>query len=308
MTELATIRSALIAANPQLSRFNPLPRILFHDSFDDGVNGWCELIGNHDGNLDTVRPVLSDTRPPQLSTCSFFDIGTHGPLSGSYALKLATRPKPLHMALAIKRATSVKPGLVQLETYFTFKAEQWIGARPDHQSGYNGNIDPSVYDFGEFTIGNDVCDREYGRRYHCSLRYENTNAAGELVRRWRYKTSVQTTTMMEMSGSDPVQDYHVAHPRDWADIPDGGQALCYNEIPSKLNWHYLRYCFDTDAGRNVELQVNDKIMDLREIPVPRFEHGYWGLERLLNFTIDVRTLKPVRNYLFLDSILVSVDW
>lgn len=306
--DLATLRQSLVAANPGLSRFNPLPRILFHDDFDTGVNGWCELIGNHDGNLDTVRPVLNDMRPPQLSTCSFFDIGTHGPLSGNYALKLATRPKPHHMALAIKRTTFVKPGLVQWETYFAVKAEQWIGRRPDHQSGYNGNIDPSVYDFGDFTIGNDVCDREYGRRYHCALRYQNTDETGALTRRWRYKTSLQTTTMMELSGSKPTTDYHVARPEDWADIPGGEQALCYNEIPTKINWHYLRYLFDTDAGRNVELQVNDKVMDLREIPVPRYEKGYWGLERLLNFSIDVRTLKPVRNYLFLDSCLVSVDW
>jgi len=308
MPDAAALRTALIAANPALSRFNPLPRILFHDDFDCGVNGWCELIGNHDGDLDHVRTVLADMRPPQLSTCSFFDIGTHGPLSGTYALKLATRPRPNHMALAIKRATSVKSGLVQFETYFCFKAEQWIGARPNHQDAFDGNLDPSVYDFGHFTIGNDVCDREYGRCYHCSLRYQNTNASGELTRKWLYKTSVQTTTLMEKSGGAPVQDYHVAHPDDWADVPDGQQALCYNEVPTKLNWHYLRYLFDTEAGRNVELQVNDKIMDLRAIPVPRFEHGYWGLERLLNFTIDVKTHRAVRNFLFLDSVLVSVDW
>lgn len=54
--------------DPALGRFNPLPRILFLDDFDTGVNGWCELIGNHDGDLDRVRPVVADTRPPQLST------------------------------------------------------------------------------------------------------------------------------------------------------------------------------------------------------------------------------------------------
>lgn len=308
MTEATEFRRALIAADPQLSRFNPLPRLLFHDDFDTGVNGWCELIGNHDGDLDKVRAVVSDTRPAQLSTCSFFDIGTHGPLSGNYALKLATRAKPMHMALAIKRATFVKPGLVQMETYFTFKAEQWIGARPDHHAKFDGNIDASVYDFGDFTIGNDVCDREYGRRYHCALRYENTDEHGALTRRWMSKTSLQTTTKMELSGAGAVADYHVSRPEDWAPIPNGHQPLCYNEIPTKINWHYLRYLFDTDAGRNVELQVNDKIMDLRDIDVPSYDHGYWGLERLLNFSIDVRTHKHVRNFLFLNSILVSVDW
>lgn len=301
----SAVREGIRAADPKLSRFNPLPRILFHDDFDYGVQGWCELIGNHNGDLDTVRPVLSDTRPPQISTCSFFDIGTHGPLSGNYALKLATRAKPGHMALAIKRATFQKPGLVQLETYFTIKSEAWIGAR---EGKHDGNIDPSVSDFGEFCIGNDVCDREFGRRYHCALRYVNADANGDLQRRWYYKTSVQTTTKMEVSGSPAVSDYHVAHPNDWAPVPNGEHNLCYNEVPTKINWHYLRYQFDTEAGRNVELQINDKVMDLRDVPVPRFPHGYWGLERLLNFSIDVRTHRPVRNFLFLNTCLVSVDW
>jgi hypothetical protein len=301
-------RRALIAADTRLSRYNPLPRILFFDDFDEGVNGWCELIGNHDGDLDKVRPVVADMRPPQISQMSYFDIGTHGAVDGTYALKLATRPRAHHMALAIKRLTFVKPGLVQFETYFTFKSESWIGARPDRHADYDGNVDPSVYDFGDFTIGNDVCDREHGRRYHCALRYLNTDDNGNLVRKWTYKTSVQTTTKMEWAGTNATTDYHVARPEDWADVPDGGQALCYNEIPTKQNWHYLRYVFDTAAGCNVELQVNDKVMDLRAIPVPRYEKGYWGLDRLLNLCVDVRTHRPVRNFLYLDSALVSVDW
>lgn len=308
MTDATALARALIAANPALSRFNPLPRILFHDDFDTGVNGWCELIGNHAGDLDRVRPVVADMRPPQLSSVSFWDIGTHGPVSGNYALKLVTRPLPHHMALAIKRLTFVRPGKVQFETYFTFKSEAWIGARPDHQSAYDGNVDPSVLDFGDFTIGNDVCDREGGRRYHCALRYQNTDTSGRLTRKWQYKTSLQTTTKMELSGRPAVADYHVAHPGDWADVPDGHQPLCYNEIPTKVNWHYLRYVFDTAAGRNTELQVNDRVMDLRSIPVPQFDHGYWGLDRLLNFCVDVRTHRAVRNALYLDSVLVSVDW
>ena len=228
-------------------------------------------------------------------------------MDGTYALKLATRPKANHMALAIKRLTYVKPGLVQFETYFTMKSEAWVGPRPGHQN-FDGNRDPSVADFGDFCIGNDVCDEEYGRRYHCALRYVNTDRDGNLVRKWQYKTSVQTTTKMEVAGQPAVSDYHVAHPDDWADVPGGEQHLCYNEVPTKINWHYLRYVFDTRAGRNVELQVNNKTMDLSSIPVPQYAEGYWGLERLLNFCVDVRTHRDVRNFLFLDSCLVSVDW
>jgi len=77
------LRRSLLRADAALSKFNPLPRILCHDDFDEGANGWCELIGNHDGNLASVRPVMSDLRPPQISNCTFFDIGTHGSVSGT---------------------------------------------------------------------------------------------------------------------------------------------------------------------------------------------------------------------------------
>ena len=42
-------------------------------------------------------------------------------------------------------------------------------------------------------------------------------------------------------------------------------------------------------------------MDLRELPVPRYGHPYWGCERLLNFCLDVRTHCGVRNFLWVDS-------
>ena len=72
----ATLYRALLAADPRLSRFNPLPRMLAFDDFDEGANGWCELIGNHDGNLDNISPMLADLRPPQ-SALQLFDIWTH---------------------------------------------------------------------------------------------------------------------------------------------------------------------------------------------------------------------------------------
>ena len=65
---------------------------------------------------------------------------------------------------------------------------------------------------------------------------------------------------------------------------------------------------DLHTGRNVELQVNDKRMDLRDLPVPRYEQAYWGLSRLLNLGVDVRSNADVRTFLYLDSALVSADW
>jgi|SRR5579875_156747 len=305
---VSALRKAIISADPRLSRFNPLPRILFYDDFDEGINGWCELIGNHDGNLDHVRPIVSDLRPPQLSNCTFFDIGTHGSMSGTYALKLATRPVPSHMSQAIKRLTFVRKSRVRFEAYFTYKAEQVFSSASAH-SLWDGNTDPSEFQFGDFTISNDICEGEHGVRYHCALRYVNTGDSGNLIQHWMYKTSVQTSTKMERSGlAGPTEDHHVQSPGDWCEIPGGHQPLCYNEVATKINWHYLCWTFDTIARRNIELQVNDRVMDLRDIPVPVYDHSYRALDNLLNFCVDVRTHSATRNFLFLDSVLVSVDW
>ena len=291
------------SANPDLSRFNPLPRIYFYDDFDNGINGWAELEANHNGNLDTLRPVLRDMRPPQLSSCSFFDIGTHGSLNGTYALKLATRPKAFSTAVGIKRLTYSKPGLVQFEMYFTYKAEQTF-----RDAAFDGNASPSELDFGDFTLSNDISAGEEGPRYHCAVRYLNTSPEGKLAQKWMYKTSLHTTTKMELAGAkSQTEDYHVQRANDWEDVPGGHQPLCFNEVATKINWHYLRWRFDTAARRNVELQVNELTMDLRGIPVPVYQQRYHALNHLLNLLVDVRTHKAVRNFFFIDSVLLSMD-
>ena len=168
----------------------------------------------------------------------------------------------------------------------------------------DGNFDPSETDFGDFTISNDVCEGHDGTRYHCALRYLNTDEHGKLVQKWLYKTSVQTSTKMHRAGvAPPAVDYHVQHPDDWREVPGGYQPICFNEVPTKVNWHYLRWSFDTRTRRNTELQVNDLVMDLRDIPVPVYEVTYKALSHLLNFCIDVRTHRNVRNFLYLDSVL-----
>ncbi len=301
-------------SNSSLSKYNPLPRILFFDDFDCGMNGWCELIGNHDhGNLDTVRPIMSDMRPPQISNCSFFDIGTHGSVDGTYALKLATRARKNHMGVAIKRLTSVRKGIVQFEGYFAFKADVTFETGKPKAQNWDGNLDTSIYDFGDFSISNDICEGDTGPRYHCVLRYLNTDHEGNLVQKWMYTTSVEQTTKMQLKGlagtGNPF-DYHTLHPEDWAEVPGGAHAFCFNEVPTKVNWHYLRWQFDTGRRRqgNIVLQINDVVMDLRDLPVPKFEDSYSNLNNLLNFLLDVRTHRDVRNFLYFDSILVSVDW
>lgn len=295
-----------IPDDPRLARFNPLKRILVFDDFDEGINGWAELVSNHNGNLDDLRPVLRDMRPAQLSNCTFFDTGTHGSMSGTYALKLATRARQFHTAASIKRLTFQKPGPVQFEMYFTFKAEQTFDA-PD--PNWDGNFTPSERNFGEMTISNDVCMGEDGPRFICALRYRNATPEGELVQKWMYKTSLHTTTKMDRAGQTLQSvDYHVREVNDWKEIPGGRQPLCFNETSTKINWHYLRWVFDTAKQRNTELQVNDLVMDLRGIPVPSYGRGYRSLNHLLNFLLDVRANRAVRNFLFVDSAVISVDW
>jgi hypothetical protein len=302
------LRRILIDANPALSCFNPLPRILFHNDFDNGAEGWCELSANHDNNLDNLRPIARDLRPPQLSNCTFFDTGTHGSVSGTYALKLATRPIPNHMSFLLKRFTYPAEGMVQFETYFTFKSEVNNETAPAGRS-WDGNYHPSAAQFGEFTISNDVAEPNQGKRWQCALRYQNTDEAGNLVQQWKYKTSLHPTTKMVVAGEAPsVVDFHAARPGDWEDVPNGYQPLCYNEVPTKINWHYLRWSFDLRTRRNIELQVNSLTMNLRDIDVPVYPEPYWGLDNLLNFCVDVRTFTNVRNFLWLDSVVVSADW
>ncbi len=51
-----------------------------------------------------------------------------------------------------------------------------------------------------------------------------------------------------------------------------------------------------------------KVMKLGDIDVPVYPHNYTGLRGLFNILLDVGTNRPVRNYLFVDSCVVSADW
>jgi hypothetical protein len=299
-------------ADPRLSRFNPLPRILALDDFNTGIHGWVELLGNYDGrsNLDTVDDHMRDFRPPQLSACSFFDVGTHGALSGTYALKVATRPEAGHTAVAIRRLTMAGRGHVQFETYFAYKAEAASAENRAHsQPGageWDGNKHPSETQFGAFTVATDICD---GVRYHTVVRYLNTDLQNQLRRQWVYPAVPEPTPREHLEGKlklPRLADFTAPNPEDWHPLAE--QEFCYNEVPTKVNWHYLRWLIDTSTRSNVELQVNDSVFDMRGVPVPPYDEHYGSLHNLLNFYVSARTHTNVRNFLYLDSILISVDW
>jgi len=309
------LRRALIASHPRLSRFDPLPRILVFDEFDSGTHGWTELLANYDGlgDLDTLDEHMRDLRPPQLSSCTFFDVGTHGAMSSSYALKVATRPLTGHTAVAIRRLTMARRGLVQFETWFTFKTE---AHSEENQAAFkagggmwDGNTHPSEQQFGAFTVATDICDAD-GIRYHCVVRYQNTDLENRMRRRWMYPIVPEPTPKEHLAGKSVPRygdDFTAPDPNDWVAFGEP-QMLCYNEVPTKINWHYLRWRLDTSLRRNVELQVNDRLYDMRDVPVPAYDEPYTSLENLLNFYVSTRTHTDVRNFLFLDSVLISVDW
>lgn len=308
-------RQAMIAADPRLSKFRPLPRVLAHDSFDTGLHGWTELIGNHDatGNLDTVDAHMSDFRPPQLSNCAFFDVGSHGALTGDYAMKIATRPLAGHTSVAIRRLCMQGLGRVQFETYVAYKTEA-ASAENDaaNQAGsgeWDGNIHPSEQQFGSFTLGSDLCGPD-GVRYHCVARYLNTDEDNNFARQWMYPTITEPTPRDHLDGTyalDPLADFTAPGAENWDPLGDP-QSLCYNEVPTKVNWHYLRWQIDTEQRKNVELQVNSRTYDMRDVPVPAYDDKYVALENLLNFYVTTRTHTNVRNFLFVDSVLISADW
>ena len=125
----AALRDAIRSSDPRMSKYNPLPRILTFDDFNHGPHGWVELGGNYNGrgDLDSMDEHFRDFRPPQLSNQNFFDVGTHGGMTGTYSLKLATRRAPGHTATAIRRLTMSGRGLLQIEAYLAWKVEANLG-------------------------------------------------------------------------------------------------------------------------------------------------------------------------------------
>lgn len=306
-------RKAALRSDPALSKFNPLSRILAFDEFNTGTHGWIELIGNHDehGDLDTVDDHMRDFRPPQLSSCNFFDVGTHGAMSGTYALKVSTRPETGHTGVAIRRLTMAGKGKVQFETYMTYKAEaaseENDAANQAGSGNWDANFHPSERQFGAFTIATDISD---GTRYHCVARYLNTDLDNNMVQHWVYPTVAEPTPREHFEGKlklPRTADFTAPNPEDWTPFTER-QELCYNEVPTKVNWHYIRWVIDTSTRSNVELQVNDRVYDMRDVPVPPYDEEYGSLENLLNFYVSVRTHSNVRNFVYLDSVLISVDW
>jgi hypothetical protein len=302
-----------IALPAQLSRFQPLPRILCVDDFDHGLNGWIDLHTNHvEPGFNARRSVFDKTRVPplSLSTASFGWAGTHGSVDGLYSLKVATRPvanryeampAPGSVACAIKRLTLL-PGVsqYQYEAWFSYTAEQ---DRP----GVGEQDVRAIF----FII--DIQDHEY--RYMPCLRYVNS-VNGRLVKCWQYAKSTAAGDQdwtygagaeWARNGVDP-QWYGRRFPDgstagfQW--VPDGAQELCYNESDDKLNWIHFRMVIDPVRREYVEMECQGVKFDLRSLQ-PTLVPKYAGITGLLNPFLGIENDAARRSCLYVDSFCLS---
>jgi hypothetical protein len=293
-TDTANVRAGLLLADPRLSRFDPLPRILSLDDFDRGHCGWSQLLGNYEGSLDTILPGYRDMTNPMLSTLSHWDSGSHGAMDGTYAMKVATRAKKDAVSVAIKRLTFRQPSPVRLEFYATFKPEASDLALSDKDLKSIGFLlDLQMGD----TVGSG------GERVMPHLRYLNARD-GTLQQKWQFKRRTPDVRKIG-ERNETVSHFHLAD-EGWEDLPGGSQRLCYNEIATKVNWHYFRFDFDIGTMTAQRLQCNDRIFDMKgfdSIRLPAMKN----LWCMLNVCFFVETASNKRAFLYVDSVCLSGD-
>lgn len=286
---MSDLRRALLDAHPNLSKFDPLPRIIFYDDFDHGMQGWSELIGNYEGSLDSMLPAYADMRPAMLSNGTMWDTGTAGSMEGTYALKLATRPRAGHLSANLKRVTWRARGPIRLEAYFTFKPEA-------------SELRLSETDVRAVGVLFDLQDAEY--RWMPHLRYLNA-LNGEPMTQWQFKRHREP--LQPIGGSGKTRSHFHLAPTGWEDVPGGQQILCYNEIATKYNWHYVRVDLDLAAHKITGLRCNDREHDVRGVE-PMMMPAMANLWCMLNVLFWVETDVDKRAFLYLDSVLLSGEW
>jgi hypothetical protein len=275
--------------DPKLSRFNPLSRIICFDDFDRGLHGWTGLIGNYEKTLNAVLPEYRDLRPPMLSNGTMWDTGSAGSWDGTYAMKLATRPKSGSLAVAVKRLTWRFAGPIRMEAYVTFKPEAT-------------ELELSELDVRTFGF---LWDLQNGtNRVMPHLRYLNA-LDGERVSRWQFKKEREPVAEIGESGKT-ISHFHLAA-TGWEDIPAEPQLMCYNEIATKQNWHYMCVDFDLDTMAFTGFQFNDRVYDVSQI-APMTMPAMANLWCMLNMVFFVETDCDKRASLSVDSVMISGEW
>lgn len=298
-----------------LAKFQPLPRILSHDDFDTGPNGWVDLTPNFtEPDFDSRDSPVNRKifGPCMLSSNTYRLVGTHGSMNGTYSLKVATRKAadPYTspsvsggFGQAIKRLSVHRPrGLLQFEMWFTYKAEQ---DRP----GLGEN------DVRAFGFMFDLQDAEY--RCFPAVRYLNA-VHGEMKQHWQYAVATEVSDEewtyghrgeWHVRGIDP-QWFGRRYPDGTTDgfrqIPGSEQKLCFNESDDKINWLYFRFLFDMGKRQYVELQSGEKAFDMRGLS-PTLVQPYERITSLLNPSVWIETDADRRSFLYLDSVLLSCE-
>lgn len=288
------IRLAMLRANPDLSRFDPLPRIISLDDFSRGHCGWSQLVGNYEDDLDAMLPGYAQHTSAMLSTLAHWDAGSHGALDSSYALKIATRPRAGAQNVAIKRHTFRHRGPIRFEVYFTFKPE----ARDLKLSETDVRSVGFLFDLQGGDADGDAA------RIMPHLRFLNAEN-GRHVQKWQFKNETTPFTSLGSSKAT-LSHYHLA-PEGWLDLPGGAQRLCYNEIPTKVNWTYLCFDFDLATMRATGLRCNDRVFDVsgfESISIPAMKN----LWCMLNFCMFAETDIDKRAFLYVDSVCISGDF
>ena len=269
-----SVRLGNLWADPQLSKFQPLERILLYDHFDYGLSGWTEVLGDYEDRLENVTqyPELMDSRPPMLSTATMHDSGSAGAFSGTYSMKVATRPRESHVAKALRRLTFRRKSRLQCELYFTFKPEA-------------SEIKLSELDLRAFGVSYDLQDER--RREWPSVRFLNAQGKNR-IERWQYHAG----------------GTRAPHLDGWKEVPKGHQQLCYYETATKQNWHYLRWLIDLSGSRYLELQCNDLSWDLSGSGIPSVPKNP-NLRTLMNLGFFVEANTDKRCFFYIDSVLLS---
>jgi hypothetical protein len=218
-----------------------------------------------------------------------WDTGTGGSALGTYSMKLSTRARRSSLAVGIKRITYPVACPIQVEMLFTFKPEA-------------SQLHLSLADVGAVGILLDLQDAR--RRVMPHLRYLNAEE-GELAGRWQYQRRAPTFHDIGDRGQT-VSHFHLS-PDGWEDIPGGEQRLCYNEIATKQNWHYLRLGFDLASMSFTAFQCNDRHFDVSVLE-PMTMPAMPNLWCMLNVVLFVEASTDRRAFLYVDSVVLSADF
>ena len=136
------------------------------------------------------------------------------------------------------------------------------------------------------------------------LRYLNA-MDGVATKKWQFKHKREP--LVQIGGTGKTRSHFHLGPKGWEDVPGGVQELCYNEIPTKYNWYYMRVDLDLDARQITALQCDSRVHDTTGV-APMVLPAMPNLQCMLNLAFWVETDIDKRAFLYLDSVLLSGEW